>query len=138
MWGLQREWGLCGDFYISSLGVVNILRNFRGVVGSRDLDPSVVAPSLRIFFGYFCIENSFGLLQGSKGFSLENPRKESEKGFPGPLGPGAEKVRKRVENEPKTRKKVEKLSFFDSFSSFFDPGAGRPREPLFRLFSGVF
>ena len=79
-----------------------------------------------------------GLLQGSKGLSLENPEKRFEKGFPGPLGPGAEKVRKRAENEPKTRKKIEKLPFLDSFSSFSDPGAGRPREPLYRLFFGAF
>ena len=51
-----------------------------------------------------------GLLQGSK---RPLPRKvreknKSEKGFPGPLGPRAEKTRKRVEN-----------NYFSSFFNFF-------------------
>ena len=37
---------------------------------------------------------SLAFYRGQKGLSLENPRKKSEKGFPGALGPGAEKARK--------------------------------------------
>ena len=68
---------------------------------------------------------SLAFYRGQNGLSLENPEK-SPKGFPGPLGPGAEKARRNVENEPQTpEKKLEEVSFFDTFSSFFDSGAGR-------------
>ena len=64
----------------------------------------------------------------------------SEKEFLGPLGPGVEKAQK-VEKELKTSRKPEKNlknSHFRLFFEFFDPGAERPRESLFRLFFGVF
>ena len=79
-----------------------------------------------------------GLLQESKRPLPKKLRKKSEKGFPGPLGPGVEKTRKRVENDYFS-------SFFSSFRpffnlfrlflSFFDLGAERPREPLLGLLS---
>ena len=56
-----------------------------------------------------------GLLQGSKRPLLENPGKESEKGFAGALGPGV--------------KKLEKESKNDYFASFFR---------VFGLFSTLF
>ena len=41
---------------------------------------------------------SLAFYRGQKSFSPENFQKLSEKGFPGRLGPEAEKARKRVEN----------------------------------------
>ena len=55
------------------------------------------------------VATSMAFYRSQIGFSLENSEKKSEKGFPWPLGPGVEKAqdsRKRVENEPKTRKKT--------------------------------
>ena len=52
-----------------------------------------------------------GLLQESKRPLPRKLRKKSEKGFPGPLGPGVEEAQKKsknVERGPKTRKKLEK------------------------------
>ena len=85
-----------------------------------------------------------GLLQESKRPLPRKLRKKSEKGFPGPLGPGVEekksqkKVEKRVENDYFSsffRVFVSFSTLFPTFFEFFDPGAERPREPLFRLFS---
>ena len=80
-----------------------------------------------------------GLLQESKRPLPRKLRKKSEKGFPGPLGPGVQK------NSKKSRKwlffkfffglSARFQLFFNFFLSFFDPGAERPREPLFRYFS---
>ena len=66
-------------------------------------------------------------------------KKKSEKGFPGPLGPGVKKG---------SKKTIKRLffkffsgfwlvfdSFFDFFGGYVDPGAESPRQPLFRLFS---
>ena len=78
-----------------------------------------------------------GHQQGSKRPLPGNSEKISEKGFrglsaPGPLGPGV----KKLEHESKN----DNFSIFPGFSTlfraFFDPGAERPRQPLFRLFSG--
>ena len=71
-------------------------------------------PAITVTFG-----TSLALYRGQKGLSLENPQKESEKGFPGPLGPRAEKARNRVEN--------------DNFSSFFRVSGSF--STLFRVFS---
>ena len=95
----------------------------------------------------FSTEGSFGWLKsdpglgtslafyrGQKGPCLEN----SEKGFPGPLGPGVKEARKKSKKSRKrvkNPKKTWRIVIFDSFSIFFSPGAERPREPLFRLFS---
>ena len=75
---------------------------------------------------------SLAFYRGQKGPSLEN----------------SEKNLKRGKNSKKSRKLLFFKFFFrvfDSFSTlfrlfscFFDPGAERPREPLFRLFFGVF
>ena len=62
--------------------------------------------------GNRCLDwDNVGHLQGSKRPLPRKLRKKSEKGFPGPFGPGVnnlEKSQKRVENEPKTRKILEK------------------------------
>ena len=77
------------------------------------------------------IGTSLAFYRGQKGFSLENPRKESEKGFP------AEKVRKRLENEPKTRKKLKNGRFSTLFRGFFDPGGREaPGTPFSDSFLG--
>ena len=75
-----------------------------------------------------------GLLQESKRPLPRKLRKMSEKGFPRPLGPGVKKT------EKSWKWQFFKFFFgflarFQLFLSFFDPGAERPREPLFRLFS---
>ena len=52
---------------------------------------------MKLFFSYPdppILGTSLAFYRGQKGLSLENRRKESGKGFPGPLGPGAEKVEK--------------------------------------------
>ena len=64
---------------------------------------------------------------GPSGPKLE---KESENGFPGPLGPGAQKVQNGVEIEPKSI--VFQLS--TPFSTFWAPGLRGPRELIFGLF----
>ena len=55
---------------------------------------------------------------------------------PGPLGPGVEKPRKRVENDNFSSFLSFRpfFNFFSTFLSFFDPGAERPRGPLFGFF----
>ena len=84
-----------------------------------------------------CVWDILGLLQGSKRPLPRNLRNKSEKGFPAPLGHGPEKGRKRVENEPQTRK-ICKNSHLQLFFYLFSPGAERPREPLSDFFFGVF
>ena len=49
-----------------------------------------------------------GTLLAFQKASPQKTPKMSENGFPGPRGPGVKKARKRVENESKTRKKLEK------------------------------
>ena len=55
-----------------------------------------------------------------------------ENEFPGPSGPGVQKVKIRVEKESKLEKEL-KFPLFDSFSTliltFWGPGAGRPKGP---------
>ena len=63
--------------------------------------------------------------------------KESEKSLEmGSLG--GRKSQKRVKNELKSLKKVDFELVFNSFLTFSPPGAGRPREPISRLFSDSF
>ena len=49
--------------------------------------------------------------------------------------PGLKKLGKESKTSQKPEKNLNNFHFSDSFSSFFDPGAGRCREPLFGLFS---
>ena len=74
-----------------------------------------------------------GLLQESKRPLPRKLRKKSEKGFPGPLGPGVVKTRKRVENDNFSSFFSSFRLVFNSFStflSFFDPRAERPGNPF--------
>ena len=83
-----------------------------------------------------------GLVQESKRHLPRKLRKKSEKGFPGPLGRGveeAQKKSKKVEKGPKTRKKLENLSFSTLFRGFSTPGPrgpGNPFSDFFRSFLG--
>ena len=77
-----------------------------------------------------------GLLQGSKGPLPRKLRKKSEKEFPGPSGSEKPaKCQKRVENEPRTRKKLEKKCNFRLFFELFRPrGREAPRTPFQTFF----
>ena len=80
---------------------------------------------------------SLAFYRGQKGLSVQ---KKTELGFLGPLGFGvkeARKSRKRVDNEPNTRKKVKKLSFRLCLEFFRRRGREVPGTP-FRTFFGVF
>ena len=67
---------------------------------------------------------------------LENPGKESEKGFPGGPRPWGQKAQKRVEKWPFFKFFSGFWLVFDSFSNFFSPGAERPRNPFSDSFRG--
>ena len=123
----------------------SIFGTLRSLVSSENLFAQVqphVAPSARVprsqrlFAPSPNLGTSLAFYRGQKGLSLENRRKESGKGFPGPLGPGAEKAQKRVENDYFS-------SFFRVFGSFSTllrafsaPGREAPGTPFQTLFGG--
>ena len=68
------------------------------------------------------LATSLAFYRSQEGLSLENSAKTLKRSSRGLSAPGSKKTqksRKRVENKPKTRKKLEKLSFSTPFLSFF-------------------
>ena len=81
------------------------------------------------------VGTSLAFYKGQKGLSLENSEKRL-KGVPGARGPGAEKTRKRVENNYFSSYFRVFGSFSTLFRVFFGPGAGNPFSEFFRSFLG--
>ena len=129
---------LCFKRFFEGSSSQGIRERQRGVENSGEGKHAIKSLPTNGFLDPPTFGTSLALYRGEKGLSLENPQKESEKGLPGPLGPGAEKARNRVENDYFSSFFRVLGLFFDSFSSFFSPRAERPREPFFRLFLGVF
>ena len=75
---------------------------------------------------------------GVKKASPQKTPKKVRKGVPGAFRPrgrrSSKKIEKKVEKGPKTRKNLKNGHFRLFFGFFFDPGAERPRESLFRPF----
>ena len=83
---------------------------------------SVCPGSLFFFvFSVFRLGTSLAFYRGQKGLSLKNRRKESGKGFPGPLGPGGLSAPglKKLEKESKKSQKPEKNLKNSHFRLFF-------------------
>ena len=75
--------------------------------------------------------------RGHSGRMQKSPKKVS-KWVSGPPSPGGPKSQKRVKNELKSLRKVDFELVFSSCLTFLPPGAGRLREPILRLFLGLF
>ena len=81
---------------------------------------------------------SLAFYRGQKGLSLENPEKSLKTGSRGLSTLGLKKLEKESKTSEKPEKNLKNSHFrlLKTFSSFFDPGVERPREPVFGLFSG--
>ena len=89
----------------------------------------------------FSIATSLAFYRSQKGLSLENSEKSLKRGSRGLSAPGSKKHKKSRKKKLKKGRKLEKNLknvHFRLFFGFFDPGAPRPREPLFRLCSEFF
>ena len=86
-----------------------------------------------------CVATSLAFYRSQKGLSLENSQKSPKRGSRGLSAPGSKKLEKsriKVENGPKTRKKLEKESFLTLFRVFSTPGPlGNPFSDFFSKFS---
>ena len=95
--------------------------------GLRPCDPSEEA-----------CKDPFDHSEGQFSPNVKKSEKSLEVGSRGLLAPGGKKSQKRFKNELKSLKNVSFELIFNSFLTFLPPGAGRPREPISRLFSDFF
>ena len=87
-------WSNPGGLSLTSVAILEQLKS-----QARNSNSQLTAFPIRRFCSQGFQQQEFwdivGHLQGSKGLSLEKSEKKSEKGLPGPLGPGVEKGSKK-------------------------------------------
>ena len=87
------------------------------------------------------LATSLAFYRSQKGLSLENSEKSPKRGSRGreaPVSKKLKKSRKKLKKGRKLEKNLKNSHFRLFFGVFFDPGAERPQEPFFRLFSEFF